>query len=68
MSSRSVRPSRQPRSQLLSAGFLLVQLLDEAPFEKLRPILEDLIADTERDKQRGAAELLAGVIGGKSQR
>jgi hypothetical protein len=45
----------------------VVQLLDDEPFEALRPTLENLLADTEPDKQRGSAELLAGVIGGKLQ-
>jgi proteasome activator subunit 4 len=42
----------------------LVQLLDNEPFEVLRPILEELLADIQPDKQRGAAELLAGLLGG----
>jgi proteasome activator subunit 4 len=42
----------------------LVQLLEDEPFEALKPILEELIADKEQNKQRAAAELLAGVLGG----
>ncbi|KAF9270499.1 ARM repeat-containing protein [Marasmius fiardii PR-910] len=42
----------------------IFQLLEDAPFEALRPKLESLLADKEADKQRAAAELLAGVIGG----
>jgi len=44
---------------------LIVQVLEDEPFEALRPIMERLIADKEQDKQRGAAEFIAGVIGGK---
>ncbi|KAF8624763.1 hypothetical protein AX15_005657 [Amanita polypyramis BW_CC] len=42
----------------------IFQVLEDEPFESLRPILERLVADKEQDKQRGAAEFLAGVIGG----
>ncbi|KAL0579785.1 Proteasome activator BLM10 [Marasmius crinis-equi] len=42
----------------------IFQLLEDAPFEALRPQLESLLAEKEPDKQRAAAELLAGVIGG----
>lgn len=30
----------------------------------LRPIIEKLLADKDQNKQRGAAELLAGLLGG----
>lgn len=43
----------------------LVQLLEDAPFEALRPILERLIADKDQNKQRAAAEFLAGILGGE---
>ncbi|ESK98482.1 membrane protein [Moniliophthora roreri MCA 2997] len=42
----------------------IFQILEDAPFEVLRPELEALLADKEPDKQRAAAELLAGVING----
>ncbi|KII93397.1 hypothetical protein PLICRDRAFT_694576 [Plicaturopsis crispa FD-325 SS-3] len=42
----------------------IFQILDDAPFEALRPTLEMLLQSKEKDKQRAAAELLAGVIGG----
>ncbi|EEB90585.1 hypothetical protein MPER_11186 [Moniliophthora perniciosa FA553] len=42
----------------------IFQLLGDAPFEILRPKLESLLGDKEPDKQRAAAELLAGVING----
>ena len=51
------------RWQLLTA--LTVQVLEDEPFESLKPIVERLIADKEQNKQRGAAEFIAGVIGGK---
>jgi len=34
------------------------------PFETLRPKIESLLAEKEPDKQRAAAELIAGIIGG----
>lgn len=42
-----------------------VQLLDDEPFEVLKPIVEELLADKDKNKQRAAAEFLAGVISGK---
>jgi hypothetical protein len=44
------------------------QLLDEKVFDTLRPIIDDLLTDKSSDlknKQRGAAELIAGIMGGK---
>lgn len=41
-----------------------VQLLDDEPFHVLKPTIELLLDNKEKDKQRAAAELLAGVIGG----
>ncbi len=43
---------------------LAVQLLEDEPFEAFRPTVEELIADNDQNKQRAAAEMLAGVIGG----
>lgn len=43
-----------------------VQLLEDEPWAVLKPILEELIADKDQDKQRGAAELLAGVLNGRT--
>lgn len=42
------------------------QLLEDLPFESMKPTLERLLntKDTSKDKQRAAAEFLAGVIGG----
>ena len=46
-------------------AFLSVQLLDDEPFDAMRPTLENLLANENQDKQRAAAELLAGVLNGK---
>ena len=43
-----------------------VQLLEDEPFEALRPTLEELLNDSDKNKQRGAAEFMAGIIGGES--
>lgn len=43
---------------------LLVQLLEDEPFEAFKPTVEGLIADKDHNKQRAAAEFLAGVLGG----
>ncbi len=48
----------------LSLSDLVVQVLEDAPFPALKPTLEALIVDREPDKQRAAAELIAGVLGG----
>jgi proteasome activator subunit 4 len=42
----------------------IVQLLEDAPLASIQPVIEELLNDTDQNKQRGAAELLAGVIGG----
>lgn len=42
----------------------LVQILEDEPFEALRPTMEALIANKDQDKQRAAAEFIAGVVGG----
>lgn len=42
----------------------IFQMLEDAPWEALRPTLVKLLADTEQNKQRAAAEMLAGVLGG----
>ena len=43
-----------------------VQLLGDEPFEALRPTLEELLANKDKNKQRAAAEFLAGIITGMS--
>lgn len=42
----------------------LVQLLEDEPFEAFRPVVEKLIVDKDQNKQRAAAEFLAGILGG----
>ncbi|KAJ7130046.1 hypothetical protein C8R43DRAFT_1025561 [Mycena crocata] len=42
----------------------IFQLLEDAPFEALRPTLDTLLSDKEPDKQRALAEFIAGLIGG----
>ncbi|TRM60121.1 hypothetical protein BD626DRAFT_571905 [Schizophyllum amplum] len=40
------------------------QLLEDEPFKFMKPVLVDLLAKKDKNKQRAAAELLAGLIGG----
>ncbi|KAI0651592.1 hypothetical protein C8Q79DRAFT_934115 [Trametes meyenii] len=42
----------------------IFQLLDDEPLEVLKPIVEELLADKDKNKQRAAAEFLAGIIAG----
>ncbi|TFK76829.1 hypothetical protein BDN72DRAFT_890635 [Pluteus cervinus] len=42
----------------------IFQVLEDEPFEALKPTLEGLIADKDQNKQRAAAELLAGLLNG----
>ncbi|KAH8120571.1 ARM repeat-containing protein [Phellopilus nigrolimitatus] len=42
----------------------IFQILEEEPFEYLRPTLEILINDVDQNKQRAAADLIAGILGG----
>ncbi|KAI0724287.1 hypothetical protein C8T65DRAFT_714470 [Cerioporus squamosus] len=42
----------------------IFQLLDDEPWEALRPTLEELLANKDKNKQRAAAEFIAGVIAG----
>ncbi|KAK7064490.1 membrane protein [Favolaschia claudopus] len=42
----------------------IFQVLEDEPFDALRPTLDELIADKEPDKQRALAEFIAGLIGG----
>lgn len=41
-----------------------VQVLGDEPFEALRPTLEELLANKDKNKQRAAAEFIAGVLTG----
>lgn len=38
--------------------------MEEEIFPVLRPVIDKLISDKDQNKQRGAAELLAGLLGG----
>jgi len=38
--------------------------MEDAPLASVQPVVEELLADPDQNKQRAAAELLAGVIGG----
>ncbi|KAF9056646.1 hypothetical protein BJ165DRAFT_1522537 [Panaeolus papilionaceus] len=42
----------------------IFQLLEDEPFESFRPTVEELIVNKDQNKQRAAAEFLAGIIGG----
>ncbi|KAH9921997.1 uncharacterized protein BXZ73DRAFT_91690 [Epithele typhae] len=42
----------------------IFQLLDDEPFTVLQPIVEELLANKDKNKQRAAAEFIAGMIGG----
>jgi len=54
-----------PLIKLLSSP--AVQLLEDKPFNVFKPVVEKLIIDKDQNKQRAAAELLAGVLGGMMQ-
>ena len=54
--------------QLRSGGCsdpVTVQMLDDEPFEALKPTLEELLANKDKNKQRAAAEFIAGIICGE---
>ncbi|THH19718.1 hypothetical protein EW146_g1513 [Bondarzewia mesenterica] len=42
----------------------IVQVLEDESFEPLQKLIEELIANTDQNKQRGAAEFLAGLLNG----
>ncbi|KAM5538277.1 hypothetical protein V8D89_008164 [Ganoderma adspersum] len=42
----------------------IFQLLGDEPFEALRPTLEELLANKDKNKQRAAAEFIAGILTG----
>ncbi|KAJ3917772.1 hypothetical protein F5877DRAFT_79643 [Lentinula edodes] len=42
----------------------LFQLLEDEPLPAVKPILDELLKDKDVDKQRAAAEIAAGIIGG----
>jgi proteasome activator subunit 4 len=41
-----------------------VQLLEDEPFDVYKPHVEKLIENKDQNKQRAAAELLAGILNG----
>jgi proteasome activator subunit 4 len=41
-----------------------VQLLEDEPWEALRPSLDTLLSNNEKNKQRAAAEVIGGIISG----
>jgi proteasome activator subunit 4 len=43
-----------------------VQLLEDESFTLLQTLIEELIQDPDQNKQRGAAEFLAGLLNGKT--
>ena len=45
--------------------FSIVQLVGHEPFAVLKPIVEELLEKQEKNKQRGAAEFLAGLLAGQ---
>ncbi|KAF5337122.1 hypothetical protein D9611_003196 [Ephemerocybe angulata] len=42
----------------------IFQLLEDEPLDVVKPLVEKLIADKDQNKQRAAAELLAGILNG----
>ena len=46
-------------------NIFLVQLLEDDPFDVYKVVVEKYIIIADKDKQRGAAELLAGMLSGK---
>ena len=40
-------------------------MLEDEPFGAFKPIVESLIVDKDQNKQRAAAEFLAGILGGQ---
>jgi proteasome activator subunit 4 len=51
-------------SLLSNAKLLLVQVLEDECLPLVKPIIMNLLSKIDQNKQRAAAELLAGVIGG----
>ncbi|KAK7694363.1 hypothetical protein QCA50_001549 [Cerrena zonata] len=47
----------------VSAVKSILQLLGDEPFSVLRPIIEKLLKKDDKNKQRGAAEFMAAIIG-----
>lgn len=53
-----------PQTNTLIFCLIVVQLLGDEPLLALKPKLEELMANKDKNKQRAAAEFLAGVIAG----
>lgn len=41
-----------------------VQILEDESFKPLQDLVEELLEKSDQNKQRGAAELMAGLLGG----
>lgn len=52
----------------LKGPWHVVQLLDDGPLPALKPVMEELLGNKDKNKQRGAAEFLAGVLSGQCSR
>ena len=61
---KSICKHNLPYFFLVHRSLALVQLLEDEPFKAFKPTVEKLIADKDHNKQRAAAEFLAGVLGG----
>jgi proteasome activator subunit 4 len=48
-----------------SSKSVVVQVLHAESFDVLKPTLETLLANKDKNQQRGAAELLAGIVCGE---
>lgn len=48
-----------------AADICTVQLVGKEPYEILKSKVDELLTDTDKNKQRAAAELLAGLLNGK---
>lgn len=42
----------------------VVQILEDESFKPLQDLVEELLEKSDQNKQRGAAELMAGLLGG----
>lgn len=51
-------------SQIKLIHVSVVQLLEDQPLPAVKPILDELLKNKDVDKQRAAAEIAAGIIGG----
>lgn len=49
----------------IDADTRTVQILGKEPYEVLKPKVDKLLTDSDKNKQRAAAELLAGILNGE---